>query len=251
MDPDVYVVIRGSAEPWDFDTLLDMDGLVTRVGVVHTGFYKAAEFVLERARTFINQCQGTVYFTGHSYGGSVSSIATLLLNMRFPGRAARAITFGSVPSMDDYLRREAQRTIASFVADTDVIPTLSSPNMLTKLRENMTISATTPVSDIENALYKIWSGYNITGVAPGQLMVDGLQRATPRYARHILAHAVNGSESVRYVAGDVYHISTTKEMTLSEARVDATREFAVLETDEWAVGAHVPTTYKDALELIQ
>ena len=248
MHSDVFVVVRGSASEWDFATLELMDDRVTRVGVFHDGFYKAAEYVIEKAWDHIAKCTGVVYFVGHSYGGAVSTICATLLNFWYPEKIVRGVTFGSVPSVDENLRRYASDVVATFVLDNDMISTLSPVCVLAYLNKTMTINENTKLADLENAINNLWHGYKAeAGVMP---VIKGLEKTTPKFAKRVLAHAVNSSERIRYVAGDTYHLSSKKNLTFNDAWVSAEKEFGVLSTDPMAIHQHFVGNYRTAMNNI-
>ena len=250
MHSDVFVVVRGSASEADFATLDEMDDRVTRIGVFHEGFYNAAEYVIEKAWNHISGCTGVVYFVGHSYGGAVSTIAATLLNFWYPEKDVRAVTFGSVPSVDENLRRYSSDIVASFVLDNDMVSTLSPTCVFARLNKTMTIDENTKTADLENAILNLWHGYKVQEGSPAMPVIRGLEKATPKFAKRVLAQAVNGSERVRYVAGNTYHISTTKNLTFNDAWVRAEDEFAVLSTDPMAIDQHFVGNYRSAMNNI-
>ena len=80
-DDSIFVVTRGAASTYDFQTILDMSEIETKHGTFHAGYYKAAKFVYDDLKPFFENLQDKpkhIYFVGHSYGGAVSASLILL-----------------------------------------------------------------------------------------------------------------------------------------------------------------------------
>jgi len=97
---------------------------------VHRGFLKQFLSVVKKVETYIrahdlSDIRRDVFFTGHSLGGALATIASLYFSFQFPNLIYSCITFGS-PRVGDsrfcsYFRKTIRHSIR-FVNDYDPVP---------------------------------------------------------------------------------------------------------------------------------
>ena len=132
-DSNLFIAIRGEASFSDFETLLDFEMTDFLGGYVNMGVLKSARYVLEQAEPYMKKYDGKIYFTGHSYGGSVAAMASLIVRLEKTqetySKRANAITFGSYPFLTKDLAKKSHFFVSGYVANNDLFPALNTHNI--------------------------------------------------------------------------------------------------------------------------
>ncbi|OHT07704.1 hypothetical protein TRFO_24057 [Tritrichomonas foetus] len=267
----LFIVTRGAASAADFQTILDMSETKTNCGTFHNGFYKAAKFVYNKVREHFNgnledqhpndefidksdnllESYENVYFVGHSYGGAVSASLILLFgNLNY-----RAVIFGAPPVVDLEHCSMYNKCIASFVAEHDLIPTLSVPNIANQLRARMSSSfekENLPSEDeMINEFNKLLDSFDTDGVPAGNEVVASLKKAAPLFIGNVVQLIRERLDKVvRYVPGCVYRITRESTARLIECKVNPTDELGILSACKSAVADHPPGSYESCLNAL-
>ena len=130
---DLYISIRGSSTDADFITDFDYAETTAKFGSytinVHNGFYQAAKYVFEQAKTYIQEASGNVYITGHSYGASVATVLGLmaLTDSLTSKKPIGIIAIAPAPSLSA-LPSKYSPFFVNIINDGDIVPSMSIPN---------------------------------------------------------------------------------------------------------------------------
>ena len=254
---DIFVVTRGAASANDFKTILDMSEIQTEYGTFHSGFFKAAHFVYEKVKSVLENLKDTyenLYFVGHSYGGAVSASLILL----FKDFKNRAVIFGAPPVVDLEHSIAYNKCIASFVAEHDLIPTLSVPNIAKQLEVRKVLmsvdsngKANFSAKELIHEFNKILDSFDTEGVPAGNEVVASLKAAAPLFIDNVLQLVRDNLDKVvRYVPGCVFRITKESAMKLIECKVNPKDELAILSSFKSAVADHPPGSYETCLNAL-
>jgi len=244
----VIIAIRGSQEDADFQTYSDFNEIHTPYGIFHSGYYQAAMYVYSRTYHYFTSSNTKVYFTGHSYGGSVASIIMAIVRTRHPSLQALAISFGPPPSMDLLTSIKNKNDIITIVNKNDVIPTLSIGNIIEKLKKMHPKYGVLPKQQITNELYKIFDSYNTTGVVYGSEIVTKMKLVLPTMAERALKVSRGIKYEVRYPAGSVYRIGIPGTTSIYDSLIDPKLSLNCLEDSIDAISHHSPKPYIATLQ---
>lgn len=267
-DDSLFVVTRGAASTYDFQTILDMSEIETKYGTFHTGYYKAAKYVYDDLLPFIENMKDKpkhFYFVGHSYGGAVSASLILL----FQNENYKSVVFGAPPVVDLLHSKRYENCIASFVADNDLIPTLSVPNIADQLRERIPnldslLSENCNDADMHEKLTtefdKILDSFETDGVPAGKEVIASLKNAAPLFIDNVIQLIRDKLDKVvRYTPGCVFHIhkmkmksdkkSKEKKLKLIDCKINSTK-LNSMSSFKSAVADHPPGSYESCLELL-
>lgn len=95
----VFVVVRGTSGPLDVETSVDVELVPFRqLGLAHSGYLDIAQQVYDTILPLLQNYQEPIVVTGHSLGGSVTVMLTLMLLQ--DGLSVSGITFAPVPPVD-------------------------------------------------------------------------------------------------------------------------------------------------------
>lgn len=126
----VVVAFRGTSEPADWITNGNVKVVKTEIGAVHAGFLAAADAVERTVTEAIarrRKSNQTLWFTGHSLGGAIATLAAVKYSAEF--RPLQVVTFGQprvgTASFARAFRRSRVRHWR-FVNNNDIVPTLPS-----------------------------------------------------------------------------------------------------------------------------
>lgn len=266
----IFVVTRGAVTTYDFQTILDMSEIKTEYGTFHSGFYKAAKFVYDKVKPILQDESNKskqVYFVGHSLGGAVSASLILL----FQNKNYKSIVFGAPPVVDLSHSMKYENCIASFVAEHDLIPTLSVPNIAKQLKERIPDSFTPEMLNSKddqfhkrliNEFNKILDSFDTEGVPAGKEVVASLKNAAPLFIENVIQLIRDKLDKVvRFTPGCVFHITKMntdsenkqiplRKKKLSDFKVNATDELDILSSSKSAVADHPPGSYESCLDML-
>lgn len=247
-DETLFVVTRGSQNTCDFETVLDMDDVITPYGTFHSGFFKAGKYVYDSVKTLLDN-NTHVYFIGHSYGGAVSASCVAMLKSMNVHAPVTAITFGCPPVMHSE-NQEVKAAILSFVNDYDMIPTLSAPNLLRLMQERLKTDMPEK-SAMRDEFLQVLDSYKTDGVPAGAQVVAALKAAAELFVEKAWAHSQGNIQKVRFPPGILYHISNRTVKALDECRVSPRKVFANFQANSLGVACHPPKPYFSALECVK
>lgn len=157
---DLFVVIRGESSFTDIEVMMDFMPIVYNSKsqilnnlnqqnsdlFVTSGVFKSAQNIIQKIQNDISNCTGKIFFTGHSYGGSVAAMAAMLIRLNFTAENLKddinpqnmksnsnlrtfAITFGSYPCVSPLLSQFSKRFVTGFVVNHDVFPSMNPHNI--------------------------------------------------------------------------------------------------------------------------
>ena len=130
---DLYIVIKGSSNDADFITDFAYSETTAKFGSnkinCHGGFYKAAEYVFKQTKTFMQQADGNIYITGHSYGASVATLVGMmaLADSSISNNKLGIIAVAPAPCVSD-LPSSYKPYLVNIINDGDIVPTMSISN---------------------------------------------------------------------------------------------------------------------------
>lgn len=125
VNEDLYIVVRGATEAHDFLTVLNFAHIPLADGEVHAGVLKAARWIIEQCRQYIDECKGHIYVTGHSLGGATSAVIATLLRLEEGKTNVTAITAAAFPVFTEPLRKKSEEFVTALVYNNDIVPHLT------------------------------------------------------------------------------------------------------------------------------
>jgi pimeloyl-ACP methyl ester carboxylesterase len=126
---DLFICIRGAAEPADFLLVLDFEREAFAGGKARRGCLRAARWIIGQCRQFIDQCRGRVICCGHSLGGASAGMVAAVLTLEEGRRDVIGVCQAPFPILSADLARRLEPHATTFVYRNDVVPRLSSANM--------------------------------------------------------------------------------------------------------------------------
>lgn len=189
---ELYIVVRGSNNNADFDSMLDDSEIVTNTGIYHHGYYKAALNTLYKIIPIIGSSEKTVYITGHSYGASVAIILYNLLmdlpNNLVPNKEnLYAVGFATLPTSKSNNMTYNDRVFTVGNID-DIFLRFSRTNIYNTLKNynnGFLYSKYQSSLDLNN----LFSSYRVSGVPSGKDVQSFLINYIPRLVDQ--AHSIN------------------------------------------------------------
>lgn len=130
-DNSMYLAFRGSSSAADFKDVLNVKPLQTEYGIVHSGFFDQylslqKELTNNIQEQIENKTISTIYFTGHSLGGSVALISAVFLKQMLPPPVkVHCYAYGSPTTADKTFLNTAYDMCTSmymFNMQNDIIP---------------------------------------------------------------------------------------------------------------------------------
>jgi hypothetical protein len=247
LDLNLWIVNRGAEDLFDILSCADFNETTTPLGTFHLGAYNAAQYTFGLAKSYIQDFKGTVYFTGHSYGGTVSPIVSILAADAFPDKDLNAIAFAGIPMMDDKTNAKYHEKIAMIVNDVDIVPTLSVPNAYNAL------AALIPfIQDLdEDAIVAYLQGWldTVWIFLPTDLY-NALHEVIPAVADAIIAYSHGEVRLIRYVPGHVYQLLKGSPKKLADSEVDPTKVLNSLSLSPSGILEHNAGAYETVVDQI-
>jgi hypothetical protein len=241
LDSNLWIVNRGSADIFDTLSCAEFNETTTPIGTFHLGTYNAAQYTFTYAKDYIQSFTGTVYFTGHSYGGTVSPIVSVLAANAFPDKDLNAIAFAGFPMMDDKTNAKYHEKIAMFVNDVDIVPTLSVPNLYNAL------AALIPfIQDLDEAaiIAYLESWLDTISIFLSIDLYNALHEIIPAVADAIIAYSHGEIRLIRYVPGHAYQLLEGHPKKLSDSEVDPTKVLNSLSLSPSGILEHRSAAYE-------
>ena len=248
---DLYITTRGSANQYDFDTLLDSREVKTKYGTFHGGYFKAAMNTFTRSFSYIRKPYKKVYFIGHSYGGSVSQIMAVITKSEFPDKEVIAVGFGPVPCMDSETSEKFKDSIITIVNKEDFIPTFSVSNVKHWIHNNHPHSLDINIYQVNEDINNLFDNYNITNVPTGDVLKENIHKQMKEYAIKALHEKRKRKYTAKYPAGYVYKIGQEGKNTIYQSLIEPEKDLNVISTDPYAIFYHTPNPYNQTLFSMQ
>jgi pimeloyl-ACP methyl ester carboxylesterase len=131
---DLFICVRGAAEPADFLLVLDFERETFQDGQIHRGVARAARWIIAQCRRFIDECRGRIICCGHSLGGASAGMIAALLSLEERRQNVIGICQAPFPILTQNLARRLENMVTSFVYRGDIVPRLSAANTATIVR---------------------------------------------------------------------------------------------------------------------
>jgi hypothetical protein len=247
LDSNLWIVNRGASDVFDVLTCAEFNETTTSLGTFHLGIYHAAQFTLEKSRSYIEEFEGPIYFTGHSYGGTVAPLLQVLTLAEMPNKDLNAIGFAPMPHMDDDTSTLHKDKIASFVNNADIVPTLSVANLYVTLRALIPffeeIDEDALVAELESLLDLFWI------FLPTDLY-NALREVIPDVADAVLGYSHGEQRLIRYPPGHVYQLFKDEPKPLAESEVDPTKVLNALSLSVEGFRDHPQSEYEVVVDQI-
>lgn len=125
-DGNVYISVRGAAEPGDFAICLDFEREDFCGGKAHRGILSVSRWIIEQCMPYISKCTGKIICTGHSLGGATSSMIAAILALEQGRENVYAVSMAPFPIFSADVAARTKPFIVSFVYNNDVVPRLNS-----------------------------------------------------------------------------------------------------------------------------
>jgi hypothetical protein len=248
-DSGLFVIIRGSAETADYDTDADVTEVENEYGHFHRGFLAAAEWVWPQILPFLIAHEGPIYFTGHSYGGSVAAILHVFAHHRLSGKTLSSYGYASVPALSEAAAAPIRETEYVFVNDVDIIPTLSIGNCYAYLHETLPLLAFLPDSWLIEYLRGLVAIYEIAGLIEPDLAAVA-DEAIPVWVHAIKEYEEGKKFWVRYVTGQVFQLKLGEPRPLADCVVDPAEKLNMLSVSDEAFEDHHCILYVEVIDEI-
>ncbi|KAH0784975.1 Lipase family protein [Histomonas meleagridis] len=249
LDGSLFVIIRGSAEEGDMMTMREMNELTTKYGVFHSGAYKSSLYIYRKIQKYLHGHNGNVYLIGHSYGGSCASILLAIIKAKHPFLKVQALGFGSYSVLDDRTSRHLRKNLITIANEDDTVPTISIRNLYEIVKEQITLSGSTEISEIAKVINATMDLYTTEDVPSGEFIQESFKSMSDLYAKEIKdMYDFKIRKSIRYPAGTVYKIRSN--MSLKECKVNPKKVFTKVTTSENGLKDHTPVPYKDTIETL-
>jgi hypothetical protein len=245
LDGNLWVINRGAESVYDFLSCGDFNETTTDHGTFHLGAYRSALFTLQGARPYVESFNGTVYFTGHSFGGTVAPINAIITSDDYPSKDINGIGFAPLPMVDDATNARHREKLASIVNDVDIVPTLSVPNLYVTFADLIPffqeIDEGTLVAVLEGVLDAAWI------FLPTDLY-NALREDIPAIADALLAYSHGEQRLVRYPPGHVYQLREFFPRRLQDTEIDPTVSLNALSISVFAFMEHNAGSYEEVVD---
>jgi hypothetical protein len=245
LDGNLWVINRGAESIYDFVSCAEFNETTTQYGTFHLGAYKSALYTLEGARPYVESFNGTIYFTGHSFGGAVAPINAIICADDYPTKDINGIGFAAFPMVDDATNAKHKEKLAIVVNDVDLVPTLSVANLY------VTLSALIPffrdidedalIAFLEQILDDFWL------FLPTDLY-NALHEVIPAVADAVLGYSHGEVRLIRYVPGHVYQLVEGNPKKLADTEIDPTKSLNALSLSIWALSEHNAGAYEEVVD---
>lgn len=155
---EVNLAVRGTEDVSDILTDLTLAAEGFGNGFVHRGVLRSARNVMKEAAPVLRDASfSKLTVAGHSLGGSVAAVVSVMLRADEGIDAAHCDAFGPMPAVCSNLADEFAPTVTSVVLGCDPVPRATEHNIvaLVYLLNNVKIDADTR-KRVESALHGAW-----------------------------------------------------------------------------------------------
>ena len=241
----LWVVTRGSASLDDWLTDFDFKNIDVSLGGVdyqfHRGFYKAAQNVYANVKHYIEEHDGPIYFTGHSYGASVSTALIAIAKADFNNKDLNTVAFAPAPTMGSEIPADVFNKIATIVNSNDIVPTLSVANAFRTFKDLIT-DCESPQELIYDKIVDFAEQIKSLKFLYAEELGEALKLEAFALSKAIADYkSILGD--VEYVSGTVYHIDRKNPKALSETIEDQSQTINKLSLSLDAVINHEGNMY--------
>jgi hypothetical protein len=244
LDNSLWIAIRGSAELYDFMTDAEFNETNTSLGTFHLGAYHAALHVLAQLRSFMSSYAGSIYITGHSYGGSVSAVLLVLAQSEFPRQDINGVGFASYPMMDDRTSARHAGKIATIVNGVDIVPTLSVPNLYVSLWLLIPLFEAVPEEEVIAFLDDI---LDVVSIFLPPKLYEVCRGVMPQAVDAVLGFAHGEDREIRYVPGHVYQLIDGEPRNLDDCEINPADKLWYLSLSVHSIEDHYGASYENVV----
>ena len=249
LDGNLWLVNRGSITEIDYLSCTEFSEITTELGTFHEGFYNASLNTLRQARKYIEEFDGTIYITGHSYGASVAPIEYVLLKNEFPNKDLNCMAFGPVSSMDKVTADKYKDRIVTVINHLDAVPTLTVPNVYNAFPELEPLFKEANEEQLIDTFIILLDAFEWGTGLLDDMLYQALRNAIPELIDAIIGYSQGEQRLIRYPVGVCYQIYKEDPKPLSQCEVENTK-FDTFSTYLWAMTEHPDTIYEDAVMTI-
>jgi hypothetical protein len=213
----VYISIRGAAEPGDFAICLDFERENFCSGKVHRGVLSASRWIIEQCMPYISKCTGSIVCTGHSFGGALSSMIAAILGIEQGRKNVYAVSMAPFPIFSRDFAERTKPFIVSFVYNNDVVPRLNSKTIASIV--NMFCppgpNQQSGVMMVQGMIQQMFTGImQQSGYATQQGFAE-LGKKIPDLVNRLIEMGSRPEPVEFYMPGRCFHIVTTPEGDVS------------------------------------
>ena len=218
----LWIVTRGSFSIADWLTDFDFAQVdVTLDGFeyhFHRGFYQAALNVFSNVEHYIKDHDGPIYFTGHSYGGSVTTALLAIAKAKYKNKDINALAFAPAPTMGSDIPDDVYNKLATIVNKNDIVPTLSIGNAYRTFK-NIISGFENAEQIIEEKIIEFAELIKNLNLDFAIEFAEALEYEAPTIAHTIVNYNFSVGD-VEYVSGNVYHFYRSNPRLISETIED-------------------------------
>lgn len=247
LDNALWIVNRGSISGDDYLTCAEFNETTNQYGTFHLGAYEAAMYTFLQVKKYIEEFDGTVYFTGHSYGATVAPILMIIAQNAFPNKDMGAFAFGPIPMMDDVTNAKYLDKICSVVNNADLVPTLSVPNLYERLTLIVPLIKQIDIAALNK---EVLTMVNLFSWFMSKELYDAIVRDVPEVTDALFGYAHGEVRLVRYSPGHVYQVYQDKPKKLSLCEIDPIKDLNKLSIYPLAMTYHPDLYYMWAVDAI-
>lgn len=243
----LWIINRGSITVEDYLSCAEFNETTTEYGTFHLGAYEAAQYTLEQVKQYIADFNGPIYFTGHSYGGTVAPVLAAICMQMFPEKDIGVFAFAPLPMMDDATSAKFKDHMVSIVNHRDLIPTLSVGNLYERISLLVPLIKNVDVPTLNKHLKAI---LDLFSSEMSSEIYDEVLRDLPEITNAIFGYAQGEKRLVRYPCGHVFQINKSDPKKIEECEIEVTLELNNLSIYPWAMSEHPDLRYKEAVDAI-
>jgi hypothetical protein len=217
----LWIVTRGSFSAGDWLSDFDFEQKDVDFGKYsisfHGGFYQSARNLYNNVKPYLEAHNGPIYFTGHSYGGSVTTALLAIAMSEMPGKDFNGLAYAAAPTMNEDIPASIYNKLVTVVNKNDLVPTLSIGNAYRTFKniidqgiaveEKITKKIQTLIDFIKNIPLEF-----------AKSLAANLEINTKKIVNAIINFDKNNKDvgAVQYVSGNVYHVYKSRPKKLSE-----------------------------------
>lgn len=247
LDGNLWIVNRGSITIEDYLSCAEFNETTTQYGTFHLGAYEAAMYTLAQVKKYIEDFDGTIYFTGHSYGATVAPILATICMQLYPNKDLNAFAFGPLPMMDDETNAKYKDKMVSIVNSWDLVPTLSVGNLYERLKLLIPYIKEVDEQEVINTLQGM---LDMVKWFISDELYNAIRRDIPEVTDAILGYSHGEVRLVRYPAGHVYQISQNNPKKIEECEIDPPVDLNKMSIYPLAMTYHPDKVYMWAVDAI-